>query len=179
MAMKRLLRSGAVAAFLLALFLLLSAAYVRADVGELKVEWQRFLPGTSGNSVVQTSDGGYLILGENATLKVEYWAGGEHHSYENFQQILVKIDSQGVFSWSKTIYLDGFDRLAPGMMVETSDGNYAIASVAVNDSDTVKSKVSLMKIDSQGTILWSKLLQGYPPELAEPKTFWGPQRAPA
>jgi hypothetical protein len=52
------------------LWVFLSAPFASASSPtkvKLSVEWQHYLPGVSSTSVIQTSDGGYLALGLNAS----------------------------------------------------------------------------------------------------------------
>jgi len=162
--MNSLAASIALATALVLLVLAFGVTSTRAGVGELQVIWQQFLPGISAVSVVQTSDGGYLVLGENATLLTEYSPGRVYHTFQNFNQILIKTDSHGNYSWSKTYQIAGYDRLVPGQLIRASDGTFVIVSVASGVNNEQQDKVFLMKIDSQGSILWSKLLQGNNPD---------------
>lgn len=53
------------------------------------LEWQRSLPGLSGTSVIATSDGGLLVLGEDASYNS---STGEFY---DAHPILVKADDRG------------------------------------------------------------------------------------
>jgi hypothetical protein len=158
---------GVIVVLLVILILFPSVVSLKATVDELQVSWQQFLPGVSGTSVIQTSDGGYLVLGSNATLRIQITGTVEQHIYENFDQVLVKADSEGDFLWSKTYPIEGYKRLEPWRMIQTNDGSYVIASVAVAENkpdqteDVRTNKICLIKVDSQGNLQWSKLLQGY------------------
>jgi hypothetical protein len=85
-----------------------------------KPTWSRTYGGTKddyGESVVQTSDGGYAIAGETQSFGV---AG-------DFDFYLVKTDSTGSMQWNKTYGGTGDD--AGNSVVQTSDGGYAIAGI--------------------------------------------------
>ncbi|HET7630450.1 MAG TPA: hypothetical protein VFK03_03685, partial [Candidatus Saccharimonadales bacterium] len=111
--------------------------------------WSKAWGGPSddfGRSVIQTSDGGYAITG----YTLSFGAGG-------YDMFLVKFNSSGGFSWSKTWggtnSDSGFD------LVQTSDGGYAVTgdsnSFGLNDAD-----MFLAKFDSSGNFSWSKTWGG-------------------
>ncbi len=102
--------------------------------------------GDNGNSVCETSDGGYIIVGYTyafgAVLSDVY---------------VIKTDSLGTLIWEKTF---GGTHDEKGQSVcETSDGGYIITgftrSFGAADAD-----VYLIKIDNNGTLLWEKVFGG-------------------
>ena len=109
------------------------------------VEWTQRYGDTSADfatSVIQTSDGGYAIVG----CTFSYFAGGAVW--------LVKVDASGTLQWNKT-YGTGFGY----SVVQTSDGGYAIAgetsSIGAGNADAW-----LIKTDSSGTMQWSQTYGG-------------------
>lgn len=83
----------------------------------LSIEWQRYLPGISGVSVIQTSDRGYLALGQNASIDN---VSGE---FVNYTSIAVKTDASGNAVWAKTYSIAiGITTTRLTNAVETSDG---------------------------------------------------------
>jgi hypothetical protein len=141
-----------------------SIPIVEAKPGVLQVEWQRQLPGISGHSVIQTSDGGYLVLGLNASVQI-YDGGGKE--YVNKTSILLKTDSSGNLEWTKTYPFEGIS-LELSKVVQTRDGGYALAGTAVFNTTIAEGKVNLpigkiylLKIDSDGNAQWSKSLPSY------------------
>src|SRR3989304_978700 len=93
-----LTNSRVIAVGLLAMLILsLSVAMVEAEVGvdDLLVEWQQFLPAISGEDIIQTPDGGYLVLGTNASLSHE----GVYPIYLGEKSVLVRTDESGNLLW--------------------------------------------------------------------------------
>lgn len=138
-----------------------------ADVGELHVEWQQFLPGISGESVVQTSDGGFLVLGRNATIAIdEDW---DEPRYFNTTHLLAKTDGNGNLMWMKCLPLNESHSLYT--LIETSDGGYVLGGTkdinlpwsmgGVLDFVSLMPQLFLLKIDSLGNIQWSGVYQNY------------------
>jgi hypothetical protein len=94
-----------------------------------------------GRSVQQTTDGGYIILG---------------NSY--YDIVLIKTNLRGEEEWIRTFGSNEYDH---GYQVQqTTDGGYIITgltfSFVTNDQD-----VWLIKTDSQGNEEWNKTFDGY------------------
>jgi len=109
------------------------------------LEWNQTYGGTSIDracSLVQTSDGGYAILGETLSFGAgmgDFW--------------LIKTDANGNMQWNK-LY-GGTDRDAAQSLVQTSDGGYAIAgytySYGAGSNDGW-----LVKTDESGNMEWNR-----------------------
>ena len=137
---------------------------------ELPIEWDRFLSGINANCAVQISDGGFLILGTNYTVLKE------NNTYSHrIDQVLVKTDSEGNISWTRTYHVEGFQQLEPGLLTKTSDGDYVIACTGVSESSPqsipTSAKVCLLRIDTQGNVEWSKSLQAFNPDHTDVNGF--------
>jgi len=113
------------------------------ELGE--VEWSKKYETviTGGaQSVIQTIDGGYALLGFN-----------------NFNPdfLLVKTDSSGEVEWSKKYEKPDGD--VGQCIVQNSDGGYTLAGRLWNRSDN-ENMAGLIKTDSNGTMLWMKNYPG-------------------
>jgi hypothetical protein len=114
------------------------------------LQWQKFLPGISGNGVIQTSDGGYLALGINASV-INTDSGPV---FTNQMPILVKTDASGSVAWQRTFQVNGFFPLEQSVL-QTSDGGYALAVSGVSDQPVGY----LIKTDTDGNVEWNSTFQ--------------------
>ena|GEM_PF-4228367 len=101
-----------------------------------------------GNSVQQTMDGGYIMVG---------YGGSERRDV-----YLAKADSTGNLEWEETY---GGDRKDEGESVQqTSDGGYILAGVTnalhPNLENDGSGDVYLAKIDDNGNLMWEKVFGG-------------------
>jgi len=113
------------------------------------LQWTKTIGGPwneEGNSLIQTSDGGYAIAG-----RTESFGAGDYDVY------VVKLDAHGNLQWTKTI---GGEKNDGGRsLIQTSDGGYAIAgyttSFGAGDCD-----VYVLKLDANGKLQWTKTIGG-------------------
>lgn len=111
-------------------------------------EWNKTFGGPgydNGQSVQETSDGGYILVGRTESYGVgcDLW--------------LIKIDSEGNEEWSRIFGGSGFD--GGWSVQETKDDGYIIAgetaSYGADDID-----LWLIKTDSEGNEEWNKTFGG-------------------
>ena len=109
-----------------------------------------------GHSLIQTSDGSYLIAGYTESLS---FGEGEADVYvvTTVDVIVVKLDANGNPQWTKTIC--GPDNEMVNALIQTSDGGYAIAgytkSFGAGNGD-----VYVVKLDANGNLQWTKTIGG-------------------
>lgn len=124
-----------------------NAYLIKTDING-NLLWERSIGGASydeGNCVRETTDGGYIIAGYT-------------RSYGNNSQIyLIKTDTNGLTEWIKTYGDDDWDE-ARSIQV-TSEGEFIIVGykVVATSPGGADSEVYLLKTDSDGDTLWTKL----------------------
>ena len=132
------------------LSLFIAIFMVLTTTGPLKVEWQQYLPGISGNHVIQTSDGGFLALGQNASLTDDY-----SPQFTDFTSLAVKTDSYGNVVWTKTYSIAaGITETRLVEAVETS-GGYVLAGTLAPAAYQFPERVCVIKINFNGDIVWN------------------------
>lgn len=119
------------------------------DDAEISVAWEKTFGGDlgeGGESVQQTSDGGYIVAGFTGS----YGAGGG-------DVYLVKTNSGGEMLWQKAF--GGSDMEWGHSVQQTSDGGYIVTgftrSYGAGEYD-----VYLVKTDSDGDLQWQKTFGG-------------------
>ncbi|MBS1622087.1 MAG: gliding motility-associated C-terminal domain-containing protein [Bacteroidetes bacterium] len=129
------------------------------------IQWERSFGGTgyeSARDIAQTSDGGYIVLGETNSTD-----GGVVAGFGGTKDIwLLKLTASGTLQWQKRYGGSGLDI---GNHIEiTSDGGFLIAaSSSSNDGDITGNHGTggytdgvLMKISATGAVQWSKCFGG-------------------
>ena len=116
-------------------------------------QWFKIISGPElegGNSVVQTSDGGFLLINHT-----ESFGAGDCDSWT------IKTDALGNIQWSQTFGGTGDDVGEDG--IQTSDGNYAVTGIV----RTVYwgGNAFIIKYNSNGDILWTKIYDQFPDEI--------------
>jgi hypothetical protein len=114
------------------------------------MQWNMTYGGTgtdSGNTMVQTTDGGYALAGRTNSFGV----GGSYDVW------LIKIDASGTMQWNKTYGGTGTEH--GYSMVQARDGGYAIAGYTTSFG-AGNADVYLVKTDTAGVMQWSKTFGG-------------------
>jgi hypothetical protein len=135
--------------------------------GAGNIQWQRRLGPTGSkqayfNAVEQTSDGGYVAVGE-LTDGTTWPSGGTQ-----LQSVLsVKLDSMGNVTWQRAFNGVGASGVADATehalaIVQASDGGYAIAGNWTNSNFPGEccAGALLLKLTASGSIQWQKAYSG-------------------
>ncbi|MBE9481234.1 MAG: T9SS type A sorting domain-containing protein [Bacteroidetes bacterium] len=115
--------------------------------------WSKTFGGTSwdwGYFVQQTDDGGYIVIGCKDP--------GAYYIWDVF---LIKTDSEGNTTWTKTYGGDNYD--VGHCVRQTSDGGYIITGYTYSYG-AGSSDVWLIKTDANGNESWSQTFGGSNPE---------------
>lgn len=120
------------------------------------VQWNRLYEGINGNGALQTADGGYVLSGIYDTSGYA-------------MNTMLKTDSTGMPLWHKT-----FNFIAPFSfkytLISTSDQGLILAT-HTNSFGAGGADIVLIKMDSNGNILWSNAYGGanndYPSSVKE------------
>jgi len=113
------------------------------------LQWTKTIDGQAseeGNSLIQTSDGGYAIAG----YTYSFGAGGADVYF-------VKLDAHGNLQWTKTI--GGPADEIGFSLIQTSDGGYAIAGYT-KSFGAGSEDVYVVKLDANGNLQWTKTIGG-------------------
>jgi hypothetical protein len=119
---------------------------IRTDAEGNKL-WDKLLvsskQGAWGNSVQQTTDGGYIVCGRS-----------DDHVR------LIKTDTEGNTTWDKTFVARRMDQ--GNSVQQTTDGGYIVCgwTVPLIGSMIGKPNVWLIKTDAEGNKLWDKMFGG-------------------
>jgi hypothetical protein len=120
------------------------------------LQWTKTIGGPEseeGNSLIQTSDGGYAIAGYTAS----FGAGG-------YDVYVVKLDANGNLQWTKTI--GGKKEDMGSSIIQTSDGGYVIAGVT-QSFGAGKWDVYVVKLDANGNLQWTRTIGGPGDEIGQ------------
>ncbi|HEX6431325.1 MAG TPA: BACON domain-containing protein, partial [Niastella sp.] len=122
------------------------------------IGWQKVIGGfytEKARSAAKTSDGGYLIAGYSYGNNTGDITGS--HGVED--AVIVKVDANGNKQWVKSY--GGSNADEANAIAATSDGNFVVVGYTRSSDGDLSSPRNLddlwiMKIDGNGTILWSK-----------------------
>ena len=101
--------------------------------------------------VQQTTDGGYIIVGQTNSF-VSFDSCGFATCSDVY---LIKIDENGDTLWTKT-YGGGYNDEAYSVQ-QTNDGGYIISGLSASFGTAFNGDYYLIKTDSSGNLLWSKI----------------------
>ncbi len=124
--------------------------------GNGDTQWQKVYGGDStdiGSSVVQTSDKGFIMIGNSDG------AVGAAANLGGADLWIVKTDQTGITEWSKT-YGGAMHDVGRGV-IETADGGYlAVGGMSSKKGQTVDIDGMVLKLDADGNKVWEKILGG-------------------
>jgi len=135
-------------------------------------EWQKTIGGSGQDklqSILQTTDGGYLLAGSSSSEPVEKKTTTTDEktakSYGNLDYWVVKIDSKGKIEWQETyggLYSDELRSVA-----QTKDGGYILGGYSNSPESGTKTENNkgigdywVVKIDKKGIVEWQKTIGG-------------------
>jgi hypothetical protein len=136
-----------------------------SDLWVLKVDstgsiiWQKSYGGTNHEylySLEPTNDGGFIIGGD--TLSDDGNITGFHGDFDIW---IVKIDSQGILEWQKTLGSANFD--STGHVSQTSDNGYIVCGrngIYNGPINPILTDGLIIKLDSSGEIEWQTIVGG-------------------
>ena len=101
------------------------------------------------NSILKTSDGGYIIIGGNSLQKNVY------DGTNNYDAWIFKIDNNLNEQWSNTF--GGNDEAKA--VQETSDGGYLLTGTTLKTEDR-GTDAYLIKVDAKGNLQWKQTFGG-------------------
>ena len=128
--------------------------------------WQKTIGGDNEDyleSVIQTSDGGYLLGGvSDSDISGDKTESSEQYSQDYW---VVKLDESGNIMWQNTIGGNHEDYLQS--VIQTSDGDYLLGGYSISDISGDKTEASqgvedywVVKLDTSGNIIWDNTIGG-------------------
>ncbi|RPI17286.1 MAG: T9SS C-terminal target domain-containing protein [Ignavibacteriae bacterium] len=111
------------------------------------LQWSKIMDGIGYCiSLIRTADNGYAMTGYKYGI-----------STTDADMCIVKLDSNGTVQWSRTI--GGAYNDQGACIIQTTDGGYAVSGLT-DSLGTGLYDVYLVKLDSNGTVQWSKTTGG-------------------
>ncbi len=136
-----------------------------------EIEWCKEIGGNYDDeitTVIETSDGGYLVGGKFSSSKINLGAGSYPlTSHGSGDGMLIKYNANNEVEWSKVIGGNSIDEITT--VKEMSDGGYLVggyfsSTVNLENNKTLKSNGShdgmLIKYSIEGKIEWGKEIGG-------------------
>lgn len=102
---------------------------------------------SSGSSIVELDDGGFLIGAQE-----------QDHHYDDYYLVLMQIDSIGTELWRQTYQLTDYDQFID--LILTSDNGFLIAANSAYQAPLLTTDIWLIKIDSNGEEQWNTIIGG-------------------
>jgi len=133
-----------------------------------KMDWQRYYGGSEFDHLEDlklTSDGGFIALSDSSSAD----AGKSEHIGQRDIWV-IKADKDGNIQWEQKY--GGTDNDYSTAIIQTSDGGFLITGYTASDDHHFqgnhgKKDCFVMKLDSQGSVEWSRLYGGFDDEEAD------------
>lgn len=130
-----------------------------------EIQWKKTFGGTSMDvltSVIQTTDGGYIVAGYVSSRDGDV-AGSGFHGTSTTDYWIVKLTSTGAIQWKKA--LGGSDIDIAQSVQQTTDGGYVVFGFTFSNNGDVSENHGyydywIVKLNSLGTIQWQKAIGG-------------------
>lgn len=128
------------------------------------IEWAKSFGGSDidqAQSIEQTSDKGYIIAGSSYSNDLDIV--GHHGSIDNPDCWIVKLDSNGILDWQRS--LGGTADDVANSIKQTPDGGYIVAGYSTSKNFDVtgnhgKEDYWVVRLDGNGKIIWQKSFGG-------------------
>ncbi|WP_239004442.1 aryl-sulfate sulfotransferase [Lacinutrix sp. WUR7] len=130
---------------------------------ENQLQWNKTYGGTGddrGNTIIQTTDGGFAILGQSASVDEDVTQNSGAKDYW-----LTKLDAVGNIIWEKSFGYSGVD--VGISLLQTNDNGYFItgildvsASGGAGNTKHAGGDYWAIKLDATGNTIWSKYYGG-------------------
>ncbi len=111
-----------------------------------KAEWAKEIGGSSSdfiNSVVETSDGGYIGVGYFISDSIELGNGLNLTNNGNGDGMIIKVNVKGEIEWAQAIGGKGYDYI--NSIAETTDGGYIVGGYYNSEEIQINNEVKLIK----------------------------------
>ena len=125
------------------------------------LQWHKCFGGKRGDdmgsSIIQTSDGGYIVAGETRDSEISRFKG-------DYDIWVIRLDSKGNILWNKLYGGSGGDYA--NAIIQTSDGGFAVAGYTNSSDGDVTGRTYglddfwIIKLDSVGVIEWQECYGG-------------------
>ena len=115
--------------------------------------WTRTYGGSGhdhANSIIQTTDGGYVVAGITHLVVGDYW----YHGY------VVRMDAQGNSLWTRDY--PGDDWVQLDCIQQTTEGGFVFAGTNIFDYPNTQETFYVVKTDGQGNTSWIRNYGGSP-----------------
>lgn len=141
--------------------IIFSAVFANAQT---EVKWKKVFDGSQGDSFadqVKTTDSNFVFSGSTSSSD-----GDLPVNYGSSDVVVSKIKKDGNILWTKVIGGNNFD--TPSDMIKTSDGGVILTVLSRSNTDffpqhyggTETYDVYVIKLDTDGNILWDKFIGG-------------------